>query len=211
MPTRRSARCSDSARSMESRRHDLRVRRQCARGLDRRPGFKPPLDPNGWPGRIIRRVASSAAALAAARERKKALRMSRIRLISDRRRRILLLVTHRALVLALIASLLWPWAAAATCTQYAATVSECCTSRCCCEGESEVSCGCCAQQAPIEAPARAPPSASTAIDLVLDLAPIIDLRVSSASISTQVSLASTRVACAEGGRAMLRRGCRLRH
>lgn len=125
-------------------------------------------------------------------------------------------VTHRALILALIASLLWPWAAAAaTCDRHAAKASDCCATSCCCEGEAAAAaCGCCAEEAPAEAPERAPIAPATGsheIDRVLDLAPTIDLRASGASTSTRDGLGASRVTLADGGRAVLRRGCRLRH
>ena len=127
-------------------------------------------------------------------------------------------LTHRALILSLIASLLWPWAVtAATCAQHATSASDCCTTRCCCEQEADDAdpCGCCAKEAPAVPVERAPaaPATSNAPDLdrALDLAPTIDLGTSLRAGSAPSVSPLARHALRDGGRRVLLQACRLRH
>lgn len=127
-------------------------------------------------------------------------------------------VMHRAFILSLIASLLWPWAAAAaTCAEHASRASDCCTTRCCCEQEADDAdpCGCCAEQAPStpveRAPAAPASSATPDLDRALDFAPAIDLGTSLRAGCAPAASRTAPRAHRDSGRRVLLQACRLRH
>ena len=123
-------------------------------------------------------------------------------------------VSHRAIILSLIMSLLWPWAAASTC--HAATTAKavqgCCSERCCCETQSP--CECELDDAPA-APLDTAPATPDASRLSLDLA-LHDSPQPTFSLHAERAIAPARTAHAvitspREGRAILLRACCLRH
>ena len=122
-------------------------------------------------------------------------------------------VAHRAIILSLIMSLLWPWAAASTC--HAATsakaVQSCCTERCCCE--SDAPCGCEADDAPAAPQDSAPATPDTArasLELALLASPkfSLDLLAERPLDALRSTSAAPTSPCE--GRAILLRACCLR-
>ena len=127
-------------------------------------------------------------------------------------------MTRTALILSLVASLLWPWAAAAaTCAERHARADACCQTACACEPQQQEEaepCGCCAKEAPTAPTERAPAAPATnapELDRALDLAPTIDLAPTLRVTDAHAARDLARAPRAETGRSVLLRACRLRH